>query len=423
MRRREFFAGCSGLAAAAFPRCSATLAEFRDRVGLASSDFDWESLRQELRLDPAITYLNTGSAGCTPKFMLDELGRTASELEQNPFEHLWREGLVRRVEQVRVQMYTYWNAGPDELALTENATSGIAAIAAGIDWAPHDEVVLSTHEHLSCQAIWKHYAKRYGLTLRYVELPVPEYWDEEFIGRLEAQLSDKTRLVCLSQVDSYLGIRLPIERLGPRLRPRNVLLVCDAAQSLGMFPLDFSALDVDALVGSGHKWLMGPKSLGLLYIRRAAQQQIRPALVDWSFAAVTPCTGTRNLAQLMAWQSVIDLQKLLGGDRVAARIQDLRRRLTERLAEETRLRPLLQGDEAPRATGLSAFTLPAASRSADVAARLATEFQVEVKPLPPTCELEPERQCDYNALRISTHVYNNEQDLDRLIGALKGVGL
>ena len=423
MRRREFLADCSGLAVAGLHRPQATAGIMPDRVVLPSGEVDWETLRKDLLLDPAITYLNTGSAGCTPKFMLDEIQKTAAELERNPFEHLWREGLVRRVEQVRVQMYTYWNAEPDELALTENATSGIAAIAGGIDWAPGDEVVLTTHEHLSCLAIWKYYQKRFNLKLRFVELPVQEYSHDEFLRRLESQLSERTRVVCVSHVDSFTGIRLPIERLGPLLRSRQVLLVCDAAQSLGMFPLDLSALDVDALVGSGHKWLMGPKSLGLLYIRRAAQQQIRPALVDWSFAAVTPCTGTQNLAQLMAWRSVIDLQTRLGSDRTAARIREMRSRLTARVAAETKLQPLIRTSDVGLETGLSAFRLPDNCRSADVAARLANEFQIEVKSLPPTCELEPERGRDYNALRISTHVYNNDQDIDRLIAALRGIGV
>jgi selenocysteine lyase/cysteine desulfurase len=422
MCRREFLSGltaCAGVVGVALRRGQDAVARMRERILQVTGDVDWEAFRREFVLDPEVCYLNTGSAGCTPASLLDAVHRAGLELERNPFDHLWRDGMVRAVEGVRANVCAFFGAAKDELALTENTTAGLAALASGIDWSPRDEVVLTTHEHLSCLAVWKYFQKRYDLVLRYVDVPVPDYSDDEFLRRFAGQLTDRTRVCCISHIDSYTGIRLPMDQVALLVRPRKILFVCDAAQSLGMQPVNLETLEVDALVGSGHKWLMGTKGTGLLCLRRDAQERIKPLAVDWSFAAMTPCTGTRNLSVLLGWQSVLDMQSLLGGDRIANRIEQLRNLLEQRLAEDTKLTPCVHQREGAARTGLAAFRLPEDRNSAAIADRLAREFRIEVKPLPPTCELEPSLQRELNAIRISTHVFNNEAEIDRLVTSLQ----
>ncbi len=397
--------------------------DFRTRIMGDNDQINWTAFRQEFVLDPQTAYLNTGSVGCSPRWILEQIHQASLKLEQNPFQNVWGEVVARNLEIVREKIADFWSITPAELALTENTTSGLAAVAGGIPWRAGDEVILTNHEHLSCMAVWKYFEKRFELRLKYVEIPLSQYSDDEFLSRLEDQLTDRTRLCCMSHVDSISGIELPFKRASQLLRPREILLVCDAAQSVGMLDFDFRSLGCDVLASSGHKWLMGPKGLGILFIDRDVQTRIKPFPVDWSYAALTPCTGTRNIAHLLGYAFVLEMQSVLTRSGIASRVRHLSQGLHDRLLKLDSLQPLISGG-ARNTTGLCTFKLPDSVNSLAIARRLSSEFQIEVKPVPPTYELATDmsdRAVDYNALRFSTHVYNSEQEYERVADAIWSV--
>lgn len=382
---------------------------------------DWAALRSELLLDPKLTYLNSASIGCTPKSLLAHVHEAGMELERNPFENVWRDGMVREVETVRQQVAAHWGAMPEEIAFSENTTSGLAAVMSGIEWNAGDEVLLTNHEHLSCLAIMKYFAKRLKLQLKFVDISGGAFSPNELLERIDSQITPRTRLWCCSHVDSFSGIRMPIAAIAKRMRERGVLSLCDGAQSLGMIDFRIPDLGVDAFAGSGHKWLFGPKGMGLLYLSSAAQTSIRPLSTDWSFAALTPCTGTRNCAALIGWKWVLELQKGLGSSKIESRVKQLAQTVFDEVTRQTGLQPLTLTARDQIESGIVAFRLGDATVNWDVARRLANEFRIEIKPLPPTCELDepdsPHRR-DYNAIRISPHVFNTDQEISTLVDAL-----
>ena len=397
--------------------------DLRGRIGAEGEALDWNAFRQEFDLDPETVHMNTGSVGCTPRIVLEQIHRAASTMERNPFHHLWENGLAGDLKLVCQQVASQFGAPDDTIALTENTTSALHAIGAGIRWKAGDELVLTNHEHLSCMAVWKYLQKRFDLKLRYVEIPLPEYSEAEFLDRLQAVLTDRTVACCLSHVDSMCGIELPIAAVSRITRARNILLICDAAQSLGMLPVNVSELGVDALAASGHKWLMGPKGTGLMHVARHAQDRIRPQIADWSFAALTPSTGTRNIAHLLGWAIVVELQRTLKPERIAERIRTLSTELNNQMEQRPGLVPLIASGRSA-GSGMFSFRLESGANSLDIARRLSAEFGVIVKPLPTTYELAESadyQPIDYHAIRFSTHIYNNEQEFGKVVEALRVV--
>jgi|GEM_PF-5757341 len=423
IRRRDFFSslavGQQMLAWGVKPGPRDAMDDFRTRI-IVGEELDWDALRREFVLDQRLAYLNSGSIGCTPRILLEQIHQTSLALEQNPFHHVWEDGLAGDLEQVRERIAESFSVTSAEIALTENTTSGLYAIGSGIPWQADDELIVSNHEHLSCMAVWKFLQRKHNLTIRYVEIPLPDYSHDEFLSRLKSQLTDRTRACCFSHVDSFTGLRLPIGAISELTRPANILLVCDAAQSLGMSPVDFRSLGADALAGSGHKWLMGSKGTGLLYISRDAQDRIRPQIADWSFGALTPATGTRNIAQLLGWGITMEIQKLLEPDRIGQRIQELSAELLDRLRKIPGVEPLVHYE--PRSlTGMTAFRFGGITNSLNLAKRLARDSSVLVKPLPTSFELAEDghQPTEYRALRFSTHIYNNMNDIESAEKALR----
>jgi len=152
------------------------------------------------------------------------------------------------------------NAGPDDVALTQNTTHGMNLGVAAIDWRRGDEVVSTSTEHPGCLMPLHVAGRRFGVKLDLVEPPVtPE--------KIEAVLTPRTRLIALSHVDWTDGTVLPLAGICALARERGVLTLVDGAQSVGNIPVDVPATGADMYAFTGHKWVLGPEGMGAFYVR------------------------------------------------------------------------------------------------------------------------------------------------------------
>jgi len=152
------------------------------------------------------------------------------------------------------------NAGPDDVALTQNTTHGMNLGVAAIDWRQGDEVVSTATEHPGCLMPLHVAARRFGMKINLVSTPItPE--------KIEAALTPRTRLIALSHVDWTNGEVLPLEEICALARDRGILTLVDGAQSVGNIPVDIPATGADMYAFTGHKWVLGPEGMGAFYVR------------------------------------------------------------------------------------------------------------------------------------------------------------
>ena len=152
------------------------------------------------------------------------------------------------------------NAGPNDVALTQNTTHGMNLGVASIDWHEGDEVVSTDTEHPGCLMPLHAIARRFGVRINLVSPPVtPE--------KVEAALNPRTRLVALSHVDWTNGEVLPLEEICAVARERDILTLVDGAQSVGNIPVHIPAAGADMYAFTGHKWVLGPEGMGAFYVR------------------------------------------------------------------------------------------------------------------------------------------------------------
>jgi selenocysteine lyase/cysteine desulfurase len=225
-------------------------------------------------------YLNTGTFGPMPTAVADEIRRAYGEIErQGTFSPgvFWQMEL-EGFEAVRQQVAALLHADPAEIALTRNVTDGINIVLHGLDWQPGDQVIVTDHEHPSGAVPWLALAERAGVELRWLELVDDA---DEIVARFQRLLTPKTRLAQLSHVSCLTGLRLPIEQLCPLARQAGVLTLVDGAHAEGQFAVDVGALGCDFYAACGHKWLLGPQGVGMLYVRREHLQRLRPVWLGW----------------------------------------------------------------------------------------------------------------------------------------------
>jgi selenocysteine lyase/cysteine desulfurase len=361
---------------------------------------DWSAIRRDFPAAERCVYLNAAAASPAPTPVRDAVAAFYRELEEGG-DAAWELWLARQ-EHVRVLAARLIGAEPDEVAFVDNASTGLNAIA---DLVAGDGAVLSDElEFPTLTLPWIHR----GVAVHMVPAV-------EGIVRIESFAtadSPKAATVCVSQVQFSNGCRIDLEAFG-RIKERRSFVV-GASQGLGAFPVDVKAAAIDALTVSGNKWLCAGYGAGFVYMSRELIAKRPPRAIGWlsveePFAfknreyqllpqAKRIELGCPNFAGVFALGAAIEYLLGIGVDAIAARILELNSYLTDALARNSF--PVLSPLDEYR-SGQTLCEVPEPGR--------AREF-LRVRGILVTEKAE--------GLRISTHIYNNEPDVDRLIEAL-----
>jgi selenocysteine lyase/cysteine desulfurase len=219
------------------------------------------------------TYMDVSARGLVPRFARDAL---VTHLDERMYAEVDKYGYFDMIERVRGRFAQHLNAVADEIAFTKNVTEGLAAIAASIDWRSGDNLVICPEiEHPANVYAWLNLQRR-GVEMRMVAPRAGTLPVDEVVSRMDA----RTRVVTCATVSFAPGFRTDLATLGAACRSRGVLLVVDAAQSVGVLDNDVARLNIDALAASTQKGLLGLYGMGFLYCRREVAEQLQPAYLS-----------------------------------------------------------------------------------------------------------------------------------------------
>jgi isopenicillin-N epimerase len=349
------------------------------------------ALRDQFLLDPGVVFLNHGSFGACPKPVLEAYQQWQSELERQPVEFLARRS-EELLAEAREALAAYLGARGEDLVFVPNATTGMNTVAQSLRLGPEDEVLTTDLEYGAVDLTWA------ATGARVVRVPVESLW--EHVG-------DRTRVLSISHVASPTGAILPIAELCARARELGLLSLVDGAHAPGHVPVDLEAIGADAYSGNCHKWLCAPKGAGCLWVRPELQAQIDPLVVSWGwpeteFGKRHGWQGTRDPAASLSVPAAIEFQREWGWDEVRRRCHAL----VERFVSESGLRPA-----ATEFGQMVAIELPACDPD-ELQRRLFDGHRIEVP-----CFEHNGR----SLLRVSVQGYNDESDVERLVGALAGL--
>ncbi len=375
----------------------------------------WEKVRREFMLSDTMIYLNNGTLGPTPKPVFYTAVEGYRELGQDPG---WPNELAQTTplfEQVRAKAAAFTNAHPDEIALTRNTTEGMSLLANGADLKAGDEVLVTFHEHPSGLEPWRLKARKVGIVVKEVKFPIPPRDPADILNVFGDAITARTRVLSVSHATFPTGCFLPIKELAALAHAKGLLLFVDGAHPLGMVPLDLHDLGVDAYASSPHKWLTAPTGTGFLYVRREVQDRIWPTVVTSGWD--DPKAGARRYDRLSqratplvaAVGGAIDFQMAIGRERIEQRIRKLSGLLRKKLEAidgitlYTSPHPALHG-------GLTGFRFEP-FKNRDIVETLWRRHRIWVR----------YTEFGLNTVRVSTHYYNTEEQIERLIEALEDI--
>ncbi|MFI5168008.1 MAG: aminotransferase class V-fold PLP-dependent enzyme [Thermoanaerobaculales bacterium] len=164
----------------------------------------------------------------------------------------------------------------EDISLVRSTSEGLSLVAQGLPWRKGEAVLLGEEEFAANVAPYLALARR-GVGVR--RFPTPG-------GRIEVEtvlplLRPPVKLLALSWVAFHTGWVAPVAELAQAAHERGILVVLDAIQGLGVLPIGFDELGVDALAADGHKWLLGPEGAGILVTRAALRGELHPVLAGW----------------------------------------------------------------------------------------------------------------------------------------------
>ncbi|MDX1644720.1 MAG: aminotransferase class V-fold PLP-dependent enzyme [Thermoanaerobaculia bacterium] len=220
------------------------------------------------------TYLNCAFHGAMPRVATRAV-EEALELKKRP--HRIRDAdHFDYPDAFRAAAADLIGAEPEDVAVTDSATHGVMILVAGLDWRDGDEVVLPAGEFPANLFPWRSLTER-GVVVREVPLPT----DEDPVERLAAVLTERTRVVATSWVGYSTGRRLDLARLGSLCHDAGALLAVDGSQGIGGIPFSLEELPCDLVTCAGYKWMLGPYGVGFAWVRPGLAERLRPANINW----------------------------------------------------------------------------------------------------------------------------------------------
>lgn len=169
------------------------------------------------------------------------------------------------------------NCGAHEIGWAENASAAWNTLLHALPLAPGDRIITGQSEYAGNYLSLLHLARTKQIVIEVIENHPDGTID---LDRLAAALDDDVRLIALTHVASQSGTVQPAEEVGRLARRHGILYLLDAAQSAGQLPLDVETLCCDMLVGTGRKFLRGPRGSAFLYVRDAVTRHLEPDRVD-----------------------------------------------------------------------------------------------------------------------------------------------
>lgn len=381
-----------------------------------------KSQKEKFDLPNDVTYLNCANIAPLMK-NLSDLGKDAIDLRARPYK-ISREDWFEPTENLKRNFAKLINCkNHQRIAVIPSVSYGIASVAKNIKLNSKDEILVVDEQYPSNYYSWVNISKEFGAEIKIVMPPSKpnnkgRIWNDKILD----SISEKTRIVAIGNVHWTDGTLFQLEEISKRAKQNDALLIIDGSQSIGALPFDIDKIKPDAVFAVGYKWLLGPFSFALGYfgeffdngspleenwINRKDSDNFQ-GLVDYT-PNYRPFAGRFNVGE----NSNFHLTPIMNGaiDQLlewdVANIQKYCEELTRGLINELRELGCIIEDSEYRTSNLFGIRF---HESIDLQ-QLQTEF----------VKNKIYTSLRGTAVRISANVYNDANDMDKLVECIKNV--
>lgn len=384
---------------------------------------DFPMLKQD------IVYFDNGATSLKPQVMIDAMvdyySNHTANIHRGDYDAAIRTDAL--YDQARIIVKDFIHASSvQEIVFTSGMTDGMNRVVFGFmkhHLKAGDEVLISKAEHASCAIPWYVLQKELGIVVKSVPL------DSEHqlkLSNIEHSITERTKVISIAHITNVVGDIRDVEGIGALAKKHGIYFVVDAAQSVSHVPVDVEKMNADFLVFSGHK-MLGPTGVGVLYGKKALLEQMTPLAYgggmneffesDGRYEVREVPTrfeaGTPPIAEVIGLASAISYIEKIGVDKIHAHEVELKKYLVSCLLKIPNIVLYNKSSE----SGILAFNIRGVF-SQDTAVYL-NHYHIYIRAGNHCSKMLKDDLNIKNTCRVSMHLYNNKEDVDRLVKALE----
>ena len=436
---RRTFLATAGAATAAALAPDRLLAAVQKHTPPAADLSSWAAVRSQFPLVRDKAHFAGFYLASHPKPVSDAIQAFRRALDESPYLQVEQRMFSSETDNVLANVCraaaTYMGAKPDEIALTQNTTTGLALIYHGLPFAPGDEILVTEHDHFVHHEAVRTAALRAGATTRRVALyeDASKVTTDDVVARIEKAIRPETRVLGVTWVHSSTGVRLPIRAIAflvgqvnaQRDPKKPLLLVVDGVHGFGCIDESAAELGADFFSAGTHKWLFAPRGTGVLWGRADRWPLIRPTIPSFASlalyeawmkgeapgqttAAMVSPGGFQAYEHQWAMGAAFEMHVKLGRARVASRIRALNDQLKQGLVGMRQVHVHTPMD-ADVSAGIVAFEVAGMKPEQVVAKLLEKNIIASTSPYRVTYA------------RLSAGLINDEKEVDAALAAVRGL--
>ena len=377
-----------------------------------------------------LVYLDNAATTQKPQSVLDSINSSYTESNANVHRALYSLGAkaTEKYEGARKKISAFIGANSsNEIIFTSGATESLNLLAysLGNDITPGDEILISEMEHHSNIIPWQQLAKRTGSKIRYI--PVTDD------GELDLSQSDylfniKTKIVSVTHISNVLGTINPIKKISFLANKCGAVLIVDGAQGAAHKKIDVKNLGCDFYAFSGHK-MLGPTGSGVLWGKYELLDKMDPfmgggEMIDkvtmttatWNETPYKFEAGTPNFIQAIGLGAAVDYLENIGMSNITNHEKQLTNYCLDKLHRIENLK--IHGSAKSR-IGVISFNIK--NIHPHDLAQFLNEYNIAVRVGHHCAQPLLSKLNETATARLSTYLYNDEQDIDKLCKALNEI--
>lgn len=405
------------------------------------------------QLPNEFTYLNTGTEGSMPACVLNTLQQSQQRWATSPTNAYETDEILGKHQHVnREKIARFLAVKKNNIALTDNTTMGLSMVIMGLNFKASDKIITTNHEHNAIASPLSILQEKLGLTVHTQSFPsfttLSKMSTKQIITALLPN-NEKLRgakALCISHVFPSTGIKLPLKALRKRTNELGIkYLIIDGAQAIGM--VDISQGDnhityADFYACPGHKWLNGPPSTGILYIKNSAIKppEFYPVLsqrmgkyIKGSSTSSFPMTealqvrGCSNTPGFAALVTAIEFGRNLGGYQfIEKHILTLSSQVKRFIIEQSANAIVSPYKDEQLTSGLTVFfpfswnnpnKIYSDQKTADLVVKQLLKKSIQIRSIGFIDSIQGNEKV--YALRVSTAIFNNEEHIEKFKSSLK----
>ena len=397
----------------------------------------WRGVREQFDLSPEFTHLGLFYIASHPRPVRQAIESYRRRLDSNPFLTVERSMFEKPEDHLPTKVCSaiasYIGAKSDDIALTQNTTTGLALIYLGLPLKAGDEVLTTNQDHFVHHEAIRLATERNGATWRKIAIfdSHATISADQIVDRIRTAIRPNTKVVGITWVHSSSGLKMPVRRIADAIaevnkqRDSRVLLVVDGVHGIGVEDRNIVAMGMDLFAAGTHKWIFGPRGTGFVWAKPDVWATMRPFVPSFTTfelfnawaAEKPPATparadwfspgGFQAYEHYWALPSAFEFHKSVGYERVTNRIHELNSQMREGLAKLSNV-VLYTPRSSDLASGIVCFDVNG-MKQIDVVHRLLDKHKIIASTTPYAISYA----------RVSFGIQNTEEEVEKTLRAIR----